>query len=271
MALDIKKFGIRAASAAIFVAIFLGALLFNPITFSIFFGIIAGGALYEYFKIVEKLGYKPLRFIGYIVALLGYCFAVTDFNGMTHQWWLVVFIILTGSAVFQNHSQALYNGLFTAVGLIYAVMPFALIHQMAYLTGVFQPKLIFGVVLLIWSNDTFAYLGGSFFGKHKMIPRVSPGKTWEGTIIGVILTYLIGALLDQVMFNGKGGMQWYVTIILTPILSTLGDLVESMFKRTAGVKDSGAIMPGHGGFLDRFDSLIFTVPVLLIVYRILNL
>ncbi len=271
MALDIKKFGVRAASAVVFVAVFLGSLLYHPIAFSVFFGIVAAGAFFEYLKIAEMLGYKPLKITGFIMAAIGYGFAITDFNGLPYLWWLLTVVICLGSAIFQNHPQALMNGLVTAIGLVYAVMPFSMIHELAFLNGVFDPKLLFGVVILIWSNDTFAYLGGSFFGKHKMIPRVSPGKTWEGTLIGIGLTYGIGTILDQWLFKGEGGLRWYVTVALTPFLATIGDLVESLFKRSAGVKDSGAIMPGHGGFLDRFDSLIFTAPTLIVVYKILNL
>lgn len=271
MALDIKKFGIRAASAVVFVAVFLGALLYHPVTFSIFFGIVALGALYEYFKIAEKLGFQPLKLAGYLAAGLGYAFTVTAFNNMPYLWWLIAIVFSLGGAVFQNHPQALMNGVMTAVGLLYAVMPFSMVHELVYLSGTFAPKLLFGIVLLIWSNDTFAYLGGSFFGKHKMIPRVSPGKTWEGTLIGVLLTYGVGIVLNQWLFDGNGGVKWYVTVALTPFLATIGDLVESLFKRSAGIKDSGAIMPGHGGFLDRFDSLIFAAPTLVVVYKLMNL
>jgi phosphatidate cytidylyltransferase len=271
MGLDIKKFGIRAASAVIFVAVFLSAVLYHPITFSIFFGVVAIGALYEYFKIAEKLGFQPLKITGYLVAAIGYGFTVTQYNNMPYFWWLIAVVISLGGAVFQNHPQALMNGVMTALGLLYAVMPFSMVHQLVSLDGTFSPMLLLGIVLLIWSNDTFAYLGGSFFGKHKMIPRVSPGKTWEGTLIGIALTYASGILLDQWLFDGNGGVKWNVTVALTPFLATIGDLVESLFKRSAGVKDSGAIMPGHGGFLDRFDSLIFAAPTLIVVYKMLNL
>ena len=159
-------------------------------------------------------------------------------------------------------------------GIAYAVLPFALLQDLVQfkddVTGIstFVPEVLLGVILLIWSNDTFAYLGGSLFGKHKMSPRISPGKTWEGTIFGIIMTFGLSFLLKR-YFNNDLFNVWLMLGALVPVLATIGDLVESMLKRQADVKDSGNIMPGHGGILDRFDSLIVVSPFVYVLLKLL--
>ncbi|MBL7931944.1 MAG: phosphatidate cytidylyltransferase, partial [Bacteroidia bacterium] len=158
-------------------------------------------------------------------------------------------------------------------GIIYAVLPFALMHDLVKSSGCFagayNPNILLGVILLIWSNDTFAYLGGSVFGKNKMIERVSPGKTWEGTIFGVILTIGSGYIIGNNILSENQSV-WLVLGLVVPVFATIGDLIESMLKRQAGVKDSGNIMPGHGGVLDRFDSLIFVSPFVFLLMDLLT-
>ena len=120
---------------------------------------------------------------------------------------------------------------------------------------------------MIWSNDTFAYLGGTFIGKHKMIERVSPGKTWEGTLFGIFITIALCFYFHK-NIQATTSLSWIFLSFLIPILATVGDLVESMIKRIANVKDTGNIMPGHGGILDRFDSILFVVPFIVIIIKI---
>ena len=117
---------------------------------------------------------------------------------------------------------------------------------------------VFMLFVLIWSSDTFAYLTGKFFGKHKMAPKISPKKTWEGFAGGVVLTLLLGFFVEQYFPELKGN--WMIVGLLVSIFAPLGDLVESLLKRSFGVKDSGKVFPGHGGVLDRFDSVLFAIP-----------
>ena len=123
----------------------------------------------------------------------------------------------------------------------------------------FEPNRIMGMLLLIWANDTGAYVLGSKIGKTPFFKRISPKKTWEGTISGMITTLILAAILGFV-FNELSVVQWYGVAVCVIIFSTLGDLVESMLKRNLGIKDSGTILPGHGGILDRFDALLLVVP-----------
>ena len=282
MALNLKTLGIRSISAVVFVMALLGSVLWNYYSFTIFFFIVALIGLNEFYKIAEKLGAKPYKIAGFISGIIVYLSFINPFfliydselkNKLIYILVLLPFVIFT-VALFSKKEFPVKNFLYTIVGLIYAVLPFSLlselviIHEQEKNMYEFYPKIILGVIFLIWSNDTFAYLGGSLFGKHKMIERISPGKTWEGTIFGILLTFGISFLIKIYLIKTTGNL-WPLLGIIVPILATIGDLVESMLKRQAGIKDSGNIMPGHGGILDRFDSLIFVSPFVYAIFRLM--
>ncbi len=280
MALNLKTLATRSMSAAVFVVLLVGCVYWNYISFSLFFFAVSMIGLYEFYKIAEKMGAKPLKVIGLIIG----AFTFLSFIDIGHNSAFLFSIIsrlfmITGPfvilafAMLSKNESAMKNAVFTIAGLIYAVLPFALLNQAAFEPGIldgknFEPWLILGIIFLIWSNDTFAYLGGSLFGKNKMIERVSPGKTWEGTIIGVLITFGLSFLFNNLIFDFHN-YTWMALGIIVPVLATLGDLVESKLKREAGVKDSGSIMPGHGGILDRFDSLIFVSPFVYVFFKLL--
>jgi phosphatidate cytidylyltransferase len=272
MALNVKTLGTRSLSAAVFVILLVGSVYASYTSFAIFFFIVSLLGLNEFYKISEKLDAQPYRISGYIFGILTYIFYLQkDFTGFDDFAWLLPspilifpFVILA-VGLFSKRENSMRNSFFTICGIFYCVLPFCLLNQLSYYNigkpdgYVYAPWLVLGIIFLIWSNDTFAYLGGSLFGKNKMIERVSPGKTWEGTAIGVLLTFALSFIFDRYVFHLTNNM-WPVLGICIPVLATIGDLVESKLKREAGIKDSGSIMPGHGGALDRFDSLIFVSP-----------
>jgi phosphatidate cytidylyltransferase len=140
----------------------------------------------------------------------------------------------------------------------------------------YNPKIIIGLFILIWTNDTFAYIVGKSMGKHKLFERISPKKTIEGFIGGILFAVFAGYLISKLYikaspkFSEKSIVIWCIIALIVGIIGTIGDLIESKFKRIAGVKDSGKIMPGHGGILDRLDSVIFVAPFVFLFYQILN-
>ncbi len=280
MALNLKTLGTRTLSGIVFIILLMGSVLFNYYSFTVFFFIIALIGLTEFYKIAQKLNAQPYKYAGYVCAGLVYfafvnfSFLVSNFNiNFSYLLVLIPFIIFL-VALFSTKQQPLKNAFYTLGGLLYAVLPFALltnfviVHQVNNNEFQFFPKLLLGIIFLIWSNDTFAYLGGSLFGKHKMIERISPGKTWEGTIFGIVVSFGISVLIQRYFIQTQNNI-WLALGIIVPILATLGDLVESMLKRQAGIKDSGNIMPGHGGVLDRFDSLIFVSPFVYVIFKCL--
>ncbi|MGV3539707.1 MAG: phosphatidate cytidylyltransferase, partial [Rufibacter sp.] len=147
------------------------------------------------------------------------------------------------------------------LGVFYIALPFTLLHVLAFLPGQYSWQIILGIMFLIWASDTGAYAAGKSFGKHKLFPRISPGKTWEGWVGGVVLSLVVAYVLS-LFYQDLALEHWLGMAVLVSIFGVLGDLVESMLKRSLGVKDSGTLIPGHGGILDRFDSLILVVPFL---------
>ena len=158
----------------------------------------------------------------------------------------------------------------------YITLPFVFITKISFGIKDYNPKIIIGLFLLIWTNDTFAYIVGKSIGKHKLLERISPKKTIEGFLGGIIFAIFAGYLISKYYispkpeFSQQSILIWTSIAAIVGIFGTIGDLIESKFKRIAGVKDSGNIMPGHGGVLDRLDSVIFVAPIIFLFYQILN-
>ena len=150
-------------------------------------------------------------------------------------------------------------------GVFYISLPFALFVSFFTLNPQmsFSNELVIAFFIMVWSNDVFAYVVGSLIGKHKLYEKVSPKKTWEGSIGGVVLT-IAAAYIISIFFKTYDMQTWLVLGLIISIFASLGDLIESMIKRQVGIKDSGNIMPGHGGILDRFDGVIFAIPAVYI-------
>ena len=165
---------------------------------------------------------------------------------------LILELFLQAEHPFQNISNYL-------LGVVYIGVPFALLITISYWCGDYAPMRVFGLLLLTWANDTLAYLIGSQIGKRPFFSRISPKKTWEGTLGGIFCTFLMAYLLSRWIHN-FGANEWFLLAFCVAVFGTLGDLIESMLKRSVHIKDSGSILPGHGGFLDRFDSFIFVLP-----------
>lgn len=154
------------------------------------------------------------------------------------------------------------------MGFIYTVIPFALLVFLGKVNGEFDARLPFGFFLVLWANDTGAYMVGKFFGKHKLLEAVSPKKTWEGLFGGMLCAILSGYFLFSLMPNSFTQMEWVAIASIVAVFANIGDLIESQIKRIKGVKDSGKLLPGHGGVLDRFDGLLIALP-LVIIYLIM--
>jgi phosphatidate cytidylyltransferase len=157
----------------------------------------------------------------------------------------------------------------------YITLPFVFITKISFGVNDYNPKIIIGLFILIWTNDTFAYIVGKSIGKHKLFEKISPKKTIEGFFGGLIFAIFAGYLISMYLikpsaqFSDKSILIWMIIAAIVGVIGTIGDLIESKFKRIAGVKDSGKIMPGHGGVLDRLDSVIFVAPFIFLFYKIL--
>jgi phosphatidate cytidylyltransferase len=167
-----------------------------------------------------------------------------------------IFLLLE---LFADSKTPFQNTGINILGIFYIAIPITLTNFLAFYSNDFDPMLIIGIILLIWANDAFAYVVGSLIGKHKLFPRISPGKTWEGTIGGIVCNFIVAYLLS-LLFPVLGLRDWAVIAAIVSIFATFGDLVESMMKRSLNIKDTGTLFPGHGGMLDRFDAFFFAIP-----------
>ncbi|WP_194349992.1 phosphatidate cytidylyltransferase [Pontibacter beigongshangensis] len=251
--------------------LFIGGILYSEWTyFVLFLGLTLLGIV-EFYRLVGAQGIKPHRGVGLTLGLLIYTsvFMVErEFVAPEILYLLppVLFMVLV-LELYRKHPQPFANIAFTMLGALYIGVPFGLLHLLGYLQGEYSWQPIMGVLLLIWASDTGAYVFGKSFGKHKLLPRVSPGKTWEGWAGGV-LTAVVVAYVLSLFFVDLELYQWIGVAVIVSIFGVLGDLVESMLKRSLGVKDSGTLLPGHGGILDRFDSLLLAIPFIVAFLKI---
>ena len=287
MAFNWQTFKTRALTAVVFVVVMLTGLLWNHWSFFILFSIIHFGCWTEYQKLVGLIdpGYKEITpFHKYGVMLAGWCLMLW-FSGddlaigglRLHEmgWWIglvLVFLLPITELLFSKNIQ-LKNIAHSFFGLVYISLSWGLmmdlystiadihLHDTMFVIGTGVIPVI--IILSIWINDTMAYIVGSLIGKTPLSP-ISPKKTWEGTVGGILLAIIVVGFLFPLIYFGSSSFALFMFIApiaaVAAIVGTYGDLLESKLKRLAGVKDSGQIMPGHGGFLDRFDSLLLATP-----------
>lgn len=263
----------RAITGLFFIIVLIGALLLGEVVFTIFFSLVGLGALYEFYGIVKSEENKPSLILGMLSAvvlavLVGmHCIGIIAFKFV---WLFIPFFVAIFIAALYQKRQLPFNDIaYTLLGVIYASIPFLFFVSLGFITGTFNHYIPLGFLIILWANDTGAYLSGRSFGKRKLFERISPNKTWEGFIGGVLFAMLIALNLEQ-YFGTLAKWEWVTMAVIIGVFGTLGDLVESMLKRSLGVKDSGNILPGHGGLLDRFDGLLIAAPLVFLFLLMLQ-
>lgn len=231
-------------------------------------------AVYEFCQLIHLNKIVPI-----LLGTSAYCLATQFRTNQTNDVLLLIatlFVSIKCLLLLFNSKKETFDTLSKYVYTIgYVILPFIIITKIPFSDNSFRPKIIISIFILIWTNDTFAYIVGKSIGKHKLIERISPKKTVEGFIGGIVFSVIAGILISKFYFQPKPNylytsiIIWTISAVIISIFSTLGDLIESKFKRIAGVKDSGNIMPGHGGILDRLDSIIFVAPFVYLFYQIL--
>jgi phosphatidate cytidylyltransferase len=278
MALHKGTFKTRSVTAAIFVAVMLVGLLINHWTFFILFSVIHFGCWVEYQKLVGRIDNEYTNissFHRYGFMLAGWFvmlyftnndFRIGDFVFHAVGWWLALLFafLLPITELLFSKNISLKNIGYSAVGLIYISLSCGLIVDLLLFPSIpFRSTPIMPAIIIacMWINDTMAYIVGSLVGKTPLSP-ISPKKTWEGTIGGIVLCITVVTIVASYLptLRDFHFVHWLMISAIASIAGTFGDLLESKLKRAAGVKDSGSLMPGHGGFLDRFDSLLVAVP-----------
>lgn len=258
---------LRAITALFFVIVMVASMLLGRYVFSGFFVLLSGYCLNEFYRIVGGDDARPQRFAGLLLGMSGFgLLAACELAGLDSRNLLLlvplaiaVFII----PLYQKQGKPFGDIALTLLGVVYVVLPFIAFFFLGFVSGTYDYRLPLGFMLILWGNDTGAYLAGKFLGKHRLFERISPNKTWEGFVGGVLLA-LITALVLAHYFPVLDRWQWLGMALVISLFGTFGDLVESMLKRSQQVKDSGAVLPGHGGLLDRFDGLLFAAPAVLV-------
>ena len=275
----LNNFFQRTITGAVFLVVMIGCIWYSFWSMAALFLVISVLGLWEFYSLVEKANVHLQKYLGIFSSMIFFVlfslFSISIYEEVFGSFKFINFIVIIAMIpisflffsimeLFRQKGNPLSNISISVVGILYVVFPFSFLQIIAYhinenITPEYDSHLLLGYFFLIWSNDTFAYLVGRAIGKRKLLERISPKKTWEGFIGGIILTQGV-AYIISLYFTELTMMQWFIVAAIVSVTGTLGDLVESMFKRSLGVKDSGTIFPGHGGILDRFDAVLLSSP-----------
>jgi phosphatidate cytidylyltransferase len=290
-----KNIFLRAITGVIVVAAIVAAILWSPFAFLAIFAILAGGVLHEFYTLINVTKEVHItRLIhccgGALLFVCTFCTNAHLTSDAVYLLFLVYMMTLFICLLFSKRSNPIRELAYIIIGLVYIAMPIAMLNNVAFHTVQFNvhsindysPIFLLSLFMFIWIYDTGAYLTGMTFGKHKLCPTISPKKSWEGVWGGILFCILLGwglsfdGFWNFIGINIHDGirlshLEWIGMGIVVAIFSTFGDLIESFVKRAVGVKDSGTILPGHGGLWDRFDSLLMATPALVIYLYLIKL
>ena len=265
-----KNFIIRAVTGVLFVAVLVGCILFNSLSFGVLFLVLSAMTVIEYGQLINK--YTDAHVNIYITALgVGYLFmAFMSYNTFMASAsvflpYLLLLLYMMISELYLKHENPIGNWAHAMLSQVYIALPFALLNVISFQNDfvssevTYNPILPLSVFIFLWMNDTGAYCIGSLLGKHRLFERISPKKSWEGSIGGAVVALIAAAILAH-FFTTLNLWEWLGLALTIVVFGTWGDLTESLFKRQLGIKDSGHILPGHGGMMDRFDSALMAIP-----------
>lgn len=276
-----SNFITRALTGAIFVAILVGCILGGPITFSVLFALISALTVNEFGNIIQKSGFakinKPISILASIFLFFGFAYLGTSpgSNEILIPYLLLIMYILI-SELYYKKENPVNDMAYALMTQMYIALPFALLNVLAFQTSVetsmsvYNPIFPLSIFIFTWVNDSGAYCTGVLFGKHRLFERISPKKSWEGSFGGGIFS-IIAAIIIAQYFPIISLTKWIGLALTVVVFGTWGDLVESLIKRRIGIKDSGNVLPGHGGFLDRFDSTLMAIPAAVLYLYITSL
>jgi phosphatidate cytidylyltransferase len=257
----------RAITGFFFVIVMLASMLSGEYLFSAFFFLLSLAALDEFYRLVAAKGIRPQRATGLLTGAVVFAAVIHQYLKESDPAMFLAVVpcisIVVIIELYRKKSLPFDNIGYALFGILYTVMPFCFFYASAFTGGSFNQHIPLGFFFLLWSSDTGAYLAGMALGRTKLFERHSPKKTWEGFLGGMLLSLIVAFALS-LYWHELSATEWGVTAFIIVIFGTLGDLAESMLKRSLGVKDSGSFLPGHGGLLDRFDGLLLSAPLVFI-------
>ncbi len=264
----------RTLTGAVYVLSVIAAVCINRYIAAVYFAFIIAVGLWEFIKISRSKGIKinsPLVYLTSLLLYLAVFFHSSDQLFFATPLWLVCLLsvlALVISSLYIKNEKPFSSAAYSLLAVLYIALPLSVANLIFAMNDIFGCNLLLSVFIFAWCNDTFAYLFGSRFGKHRLFERHSPKKSWEGFVGGVVMT-IVAAVVMYLVFGGAIYV-WVLMALVTSVVGTYGDLFESMFKRQMEVKDSGNILPGHGGILDRFDILLFVLPAIWITLKLIE-
>ncbi len=280
-----KELIIRTITGIAFVVVVVGCILLHPIAYGFLFVAISGITTWEFCSLInKKLNCQINRFITTIASMYMFA-AILAFNAnITGSEvfipYLITIVYLFVSELYLKDNNVLMNWAFTMMSQLYIALPFALLNSLSFIAVngnvIYNPMFVLSVFVFIWFGDSAAYAFGSLFGRHRLFSRISPKKSWEGCIAAFIMALFVSQVIayydPDFSMNNKlyNHLAWAGLALVIVGVGTWGDLVESLIKRKLGIKDSGNILPGHGGMLDRFDSSLLAIPMAVVYIYTMN-
>ncbi len=256
------------------VALVIAGIVWKSWTFAIVLSVINIFMLSEFYLLMKSRGYTPMNIVGLIYGQGLFLFMFLNQSGLV-QWsyiWLIpAFVLIFPFQLYREDIPNPFDAIaHTFLGIVYVSAPLALINLIVFTPdGSYHYVPMLGMLVLIWANDTTAYYIGGKFGRTKLFERISPNKSWEGALAGVFAASVISFIYWK-YFTEYDPLLWIIFSLVTIIACNYGDLVESMLKRSLKVKDSGKMLPGHGGFLDRFDGLLLAAPLIVFILKLFH-
>lgn len=271
-----SNFWLRVFTGLILTSAIIASLLSGFVFFSALFFVFSMIGLYEFYRMATPKVKKRHYFSPMMAGALLYIICALTASGVLAFAWLEFMIPVAAYffmvELYKNRENPFQQIGLTVLGIVYIALPFSLLNYMAFMPNeVYNYELVLGCFIFLWVSDSGAYLVGRRFGKHKLFERISPGKTIEGSVGGIVLALLISYFVVARLFYTLSPVDWLVVSAIVSISGIYGDLIESLLKRSVDRKDSGSLLPGHGGVLDRFDSLILSAPLVYAYIRLIAL
>ena len=267
-----KNLIVRTITGVIFVAAIVTSFL-NPVAMAVLFALVTGLTIWEFTGLVNEHVEDTtinrvictVAGVWFFLSMYGFCCGIVHSAVFFAYLFTIVYLFI--SELYLKQKNPINNWAYTTLSQMYIALPFSLINVLAFMGDQdgdihYNYVIPLSVFIFLWINDTGAYCAGSLLGKHKLFPRISPGKSWEGSIGGAVFVAIAAYIISQLSpaTAQLSPLEWIGLGLVVVVFGTWGDLVESLFKRTLGIKDSGNILPGHGGMLDRFDSSLMAIP-----------
>jgi len=289
----------RTITGILIVFLIITGITFSSISFFFLFLLALAAGLYEFYSLSHMAKVRPQTYFGILIGILFFVLNFLYAIGFLNQKFFFVFIpliiLVFINELYKKHNRPFTNIAYTFLGLIYIAVPISLFNYFVFSPNgelftlsnpeekldavnfifqppesiIYSPQILLGFFILFWANDTGAYLVGIPFGKHRLFKRISPKKSWEGFFGGAIIAFIASYLLS-LFFNHIRLVDWLAITFIIVTIGTFGDLTESLFKRSIGVKDSGKLFPGHGGLLDRFDGILLSSPVVFTYLKLIS-